>query len=209
MLPPRLLILALATGLLAGCAYPPLAVEENKPDLGDAVPERDIATEGLLQIDFRWRDDDGNWHDICDMRSDIRGWSTHADPDDVGCSGCSDAYTLVFDANEDTTCDFVIPGAATVAITGLEFFPWASATDYMVDRLTTYVPDEADGPAIYYGATDWSPIGEDSWDERLAVHELAEGPNDGFARAYHLRPWYYWGTSHGSAFWSLDLHFVE
>lgn len=209
MSPSRLAFLALTTGLVAGCAYPPLAVQENKPQLDDSMPEREIVVEGTLDIEFRWRDDDGDWHHICDLISGVRGWTTHAAPDDVGCTGCSEDYTLAFDATEQTTCDFVIPGAATVAIAGLDFFPWTDATEYMVERLTGYVPPGAAGPAIYYAATDWSPVGEDDWDERLAVHELDGGPAEGFARAYHLRPWYYWGTSHGSAFWFLDLHFIE
>ena len=207
---PRLVVLALTAGLLGGCPYAPLAVDENLPQVEDQVQDHEIVVTGQSRIHVYKYDSNDNYQFICWLYNDVRGWEEYIEPDDAGCSGCAEGYTLVLDPSDEGSCDFGIAGAPSIAITQLGFFPWTDFSEYVVERLTTSVPDEAAGPAIAYASTNWTPGGETDWGERMAVHELAGGPAEGYSRAYYVRPFFAYRTSQGYlGSWSMDLHILE
>lgn len=199
----KALVLALA---LPACSYEPMGLDGAVAGPDGAIQQHEIVAEGTSSIVFGWFDDDDQWHTDCAIESDARGWVAHVTPDDAGCSGCSEDFTLVFETTDESDCDFVVPGAATIAVAPLDWFPWEGASDYVVDRLTTFVPTGAAGPAMAFARTDWTPAGPGAFRAWLAVHDLAEGPADGFARGWLLRAWWYAGTDHGYASWEMTLN---
>ena len=204
MSPSHLAALALLAGLLGGCSYTPLALDENRPDVEDQIQEHEIVVGGESRIRFGDSSSTNCW-----LFNEVRGWADHFDPDDLGCSGCSEGYTLVLDPSDEGSCDFPVAGAPSIAITQLEFFPWGDYPDWVERVLTEDVPEAAAGTAVAYASTNWNPSGEADWSERLAVYELAEGPAEGFARAYYLSPFYVYSTAEGFGYWYMDLHLPE
>ena len=195
---------------LFGCRFEPLAYDENVPELSDAILDRDIVVYG--EAVFAYFDDDDNL--ICELSMDIQGWAEEeeAPPGDIICVGCSENFTLSLAANEDSSCDHTISGAATVAIARSEYFRRSDNPSWIWDNYLASEdhPDEAGAPAFGFLATNWDPRGSADWGERLAIYEAAESSDvEGAVREYYAQGFYIWGTSEGRATWSMTLQLLQ
>ena len=207
----RLFVLLLAFASLSACRYAPLEFEENIPEIEDAVVNRELVVFGESRINYY--SDNGNW--ICQIAANIEGWSeSEVDSADVGCTGCSENFTLSFFANDDTTCDHSIGGVATIALTPISFFPQDTQPEWQWENLTeedpSEWPDAAAGGPLGYISTNWSPHGPSDWSPRLAYYPLDDATGlDSYSREYFAQGWYVWTSSTGRAYWEMDLWLTQ
>lgn len=207
----RLFALVLLLASLSACRYEPLEYDENVPQLGDAVIDREIVVFGESRITYRT--DGGNF--ICAIVSDIEGWvEEEVDPASVGCVGCTENFTLGFFANDDSDCNHAVSGAATIALTPTSFFPRDSQPewqwDFLMEEDEGELPGGAGGQATGYVSTNWSPFGPSDWGPRMALFPPdSETGLDSYVREYFAYGWYVWTSSEGRASWEMDLWLTQ
>ncbi len=167
--------------LLVGCAETPLALEENHPDIADAPIERDLTVHGTMEVLYSTNSQNSQY--ICLGEYDVVGWvESDLDSTDVGCTGCSENYTLA-PAFVDSDCaQLRARGAPTVAMMDFGFFPLdgSAGRDSTYEFLTgDFEPTGAAGPAERFGRSNWNPL-EFYDDEELngffGVYPNAETP---------------------------------
>ncbi|MEE2829450.1 MAG: hypothetical protein VX498_09690, partial [Myxococcota bacterium] len=169
----------------------------------------DLAIFGESRISYYT--DEGNY--ICSLVADIEGWvEEEIDPADVGCVGCTENFTLGFSPNDDSNCNHSIPGAATIAMTPVSFFPLDTQPEWQWEILTETedLPEDAGGPALGYLSTNWSPTGPSDWGPRAALYPAGEETGlDTYSREYYARGFYVWISSNGRAYWDMNLWLLE
>ena len=207
----RLLALTLALLFVMGCRYQPLDYEENRPELEDAIIQRELVAFGESRIHY-WQN---NSH-VCSVVTDIEGWiEEEVDAASVGCVGCTENFTLGFFTNDDSSCAHAVAGAATIALTPISFFPRDDQPGWQWDLLNEddedELPDGAGGPAVGYVTTNWSPFGSSDWDPRMALYPAADETGlDSYSREYYARGFYLWqGAEAGDATWEMDLWLTQ
>jgi hypothetical protein len=196
--------------LLTGCTYQPLASEENLPELSDAVLDHDILVVGEAWMPFGPWTDDG-FQQQCEVSYDVQGWAAQVSAADAGCAGCSENYTLALTENDDSDCDWVIPGAPTIAITPKAFFPPDRISDWSDYYINEYVPEGADGTAIAFARSNWDVRGErDEFDALFGVFNHTDEPPDGYARSLFVSEiWFYNTQNYGYGSLRMDLLFLQ
>ena len=207
--------------LLAGCAEAPLALEENRPEISDAPIERDLVIYGTMDVSYWTRGQNSEY--VCGGEYDVVGWvEEELSSTDVGCTGCSENYTIA-PAFRDSTCNTLrARGAPTVALLDFGFFPhdgtsWRqSVFDFLTDD---YVPPAAQGPAERFGRSNWNAVAyydEDAFDGFFGVYPSGSTPEvPAELEAPCTRELYLmaaWSTALNSdiaARWSMNLCFTE
>jgi hypothetical protein len=146
--------------LLVGCGEPPLALEENHPDISDAPVERDVVIYGTMDVVYSTREQNSQYY--CSGEFDVLGWvEDDLDSTDVGCTGCSENYTIGTEFVDTDCANLRARGAPTVALMDFGFFP----RDGSQAREDTYTyltgettPTGAAGPAERFGRSNWNAI---------------------------------------------------
>lgn len=146
--------------LLVGCAEPPLALDDHRPEISDAVIERDLVVFGTMEVVYTTRGQ--NPEVVCTGDFDVVGWvEEDLSSTDVGCTGCSENYTLAPTFDESTCNSVRARGAPTLVLQDFDFFPHngTQGRQNTFDFLTgDYVPPSSSGPAERFGRSNWNAV---------------------------------------------------
>lgn len=205
---------------LLGCAEAPLALEENHPQISDAPVEHDVTVYGTMTVEYRTNGQDSSY--VCAGEFDVQGWvEEEVSSTDVGCTGCSENYTIA-PTLTDTDCSSLrARGAPSIALLDFAFFPHdgSQAAQSTWDFLQgEFEPPEAGSRAVSFGLANWNAIEfselEDGFDIYFGVYETSgtpDVPSDvTCVRESHLRMTPAVAiNSDNNARWRMDLCFTE
>ncbi len=167
--------------LLPGCAQEPLGLEENRPTINDAPIDRDVVIYGTMDVLYTTRGDNPQY--VCAGDYDVTGWvEQELDSTDVGCTGCSENYTIGPEFVDSDCNTLRARGAPTVALLDFSFFPHdgTSLASSTFDFLTgEFVPAGAGGRAERFGLSNWNSLAfyeDNALDGYLGVYPSDESP---------------------------------
>ena len=208
-----------------GCGYQPLGLDENRPQIGDSIIDRDIILYGENRFEVGEYTDDG-FREDCRLTSQVEGWLETGDMTD-GCTSCTEIYSVTLLETEveyytnqidqdESECNFGLAGGFGIGFAPIDQFP-IDFSESFFEWLNEDEPDEGDGTAVRYVQTNWSPIGTSDWTPRLGLFDAAD-PLGTFEREYYVKGYYYYNTNHllknngaeyGAVRWKMDVQFTE